>query len=83
MSYKDRPHVKMFQSGTLTCLPMTAYEPLTHALTSGAVWWEGEDLWGSPLLVRLSSVTDVLLCTAESIAKAKAEEDAEGWQETT
>lgn len=75
------PHVRMYQPQTVTELPTSAYESLTHALQSGAEWWEGETVHGASLLVRLSTVTDVHFMTQQAI-DAATETDTP-WEPTT
>lgn len=82
MARTDQSHVRVWQSGQdmPTLLPATAYEPLTHALTTGAEWWEGTTLYGATVLIRCATIADVTLATVESMAEANA--DTEGWAET-
>lgn len=79
MKRTDGPHVRVYQGSSLTLLPATAYEPLTHGLQCGSAWWEGTDLYGSPILIRLESITDVTLCTVEALAAA-AEDNDTPWE---
>lgn len=80
MKLSDAPHVKLYQASTMTMLPATAYEPLTHALVSGAEWWEGTTAYGSAFLVRCSTITDVHLVTQHAIELGKAEDEEAQWQ---
>jgi hypothetical protein len=68
-------HVKLYQPGCVTLFPVTAYEPITHALQSGVEWWEGTTLYGATMMVRLSTVTDVHLFPQEAIEAADADTD--------
>ena len=80
MSRRDLgPHVRMYQGPLMTHLPTSSYESLTHALQSGAEWWEGETLYGSAFLVRLSSITDVRYMNAEGIAAERDDEQDVPW----
>jgi hypothetical protein len=79
MKVVDVPHVKVYQAGTMTILPVTAFEPLTHALASGAEWWEGTTAYGSALFVRCATITDVHLVPQAAIDLCKAEDDEVQW----
>lgn len=77
---RTHAHVRCFQGDTLTLLPATAFESITHALTSGAVWWEGKTLYGAETLMRCASITDVTFATEAAIAAARADDEPE-WEE--
>jgi hypothetical protein len=77
---QDEPHVKLFQAGGMTLFPLSAYESLTHALQAGDVWWEGTTVYGTTVLVRLRTVTDVHFMSAEALAEVKADEATHPWE---
>lgn len=45
--------VAVLNDGRSLHLAAREFESLTTACTQGRVWWEGEDLWGDPVLVDL------------------------------
>ena len=82
MKLTDAPHVKVYQAQSVTYLPLAAYESITHALISGAQWWEGETLYGCTSTIRCASITDVHFTPQSALDIGKAEDDEAQWQPT-
>jgi hypothetical protein len=78
----EQPHVRLYQAGSLTLLPPEEWEAANSAIDTELEWFHTRTLHGAKLRVRVSTITDLALITAEAIAleaaeRAEAEADEE------
>lgn len=74
----QQPHVVVYQDGSSTLLPLTAWESLNHALDTNEEWWEGKTLHGADWRVRTETIADIGRMTQPVLDLLKRErEEAE------
>lgn len=75
---EERPHFRVFcRDRTSYLLRLDERESFTRAWHSGAPFWQGTDVWGQALDIKLADIVGTCVKTEASLALI-AEEDAEG-----
>lgn len=71
------------QDGSATVLHFNEYEPLTTALRAGESFYEGADLYGDNITIRLSEVVTVMQASRAGVSAYDADEIDRRTHETT
>lgn len=78
MSKWREGYTKVFLRGEgHICLLLASFDDFKDSWKSGKTFWDGPQLYGGYVVIKLSEVQGVILCTAESIANEDADDKSE------
>lgn len=72
----EEPHVSaVCRDGSVWMLPVEAFDGFITAWMAGRAFWQGVNLWGSSVIIKLADITGVIVSTEESMAAIAADNE--------
>ena len=73
----DGPHVRLYQAGSITLLPLAEWKLLNAAIDGEHEWFATRTLHGARLRIRVASITDIAEMTQDVLDALEADEPDE------